>query len=103
MTISEAAEQLRKILAKGRGEAAQDDSESQDPIERIKKKIEELEKKIAQVEESSVPDATKQGVVKGMEAELASLRQQLAQLMAEAAKSSAGSSGGGGAASSKQS
>ncbi len=60
----------------------------------IKKKIEELEKKIAQVEQSSVPDSTKQGVVKGMETELASLRQQLAQLMAESTQSASGSGSG---------
>lgn len=89
-TISDAARELGKIMAKSRGEAVPDDSESQDPIEKIKKKIEELEKKIAQVEQSSAPDATRQGVVKGLETELASLRQQLSQLMAQAAKPASG-------------
>ncbi|MFZ5427239.1 MAG: hypothetical protein ACOZEN_09700 [Thermodesulfobacteriota bacterium] len=92
VTISDAAKEFGKIMAKGRGETVPNDSESQDPIEKIKKKIEELEKKIAQVEQSSVPDATKQGVVKGLETELASLRQQLSQLMAQASKPA--SSGG---------
>jgi len=90
-----AAQELSKILAKGKGEAVPDEEESSDPIERIKKKIEELEKKIAQVEQSSVPDETKQGVVKGLETELAALNQQLAQLMADASKAAAGGSSGG--------
>jgi len=95
VSLSTAAQELSKILAKGKGEAVPDEEESSDPIERIKKKIEELEKKIAQVEMSSVPDETKQGVVKGLETELAALNQQLAQLTADASKAAAGGSTGG--------
>jgi len=97
VSLSSAAQELSKILAKGKGEAVPDEEESSDPIERIKKKIEELEKKIAQVEQSSIPDQTKQGVVKGLETELAALNQQLSQLMADASKSAAGGGTGGAA------
>ncbi|WP_027190960.1 hypothetical protein [Fundidesulfovibrio putealis] len=97
VSLSTAAQELSKILAKGKGEAVPDEEESSDPIERIKKKIEELEKKIAQVEQSSVPDQTKQGVVKGLETELAALNQQLSQLMADASKAAAGGGTGGAA------
>jgi len=95
VSLSSAAKELSKILAKGKGEAVPDEEESSDPIERIKKKIEELEKKIAQVEMSSIPDQTKQGVVKGLETELAALNQQLSQLMADASKAAAGGGTGG--------
>lgn len=93
VTISDAAKEFSKYMAKSRGDSVADDTESQDPIEKLKKKIEELEKKIAQVEQSSVPEATKEGAVRGMETELASLRQQLSQLMAEATQSKTAGAG----------
>ncbi|GFK92437.1 hypothetical protein NNJEOMEG_00262 [Fundidesulfovibrio magnetotacticus] len=90
-SISDTAKELSRIMAKAKGENSGDSSESQDPIERIKKKIDELEKKIAAVQQSRLPDGAKQGMVKGLETELAALQQELARMMSEA-KSQTGSS-----------
>ena len=95
VSISSAAKELSKILGRNTGSASGADSEDSDPVTKLKKQIEELEKKIAEVQQSSLPDGPKQAVVQGLQTELASMNQQLAQLMAQAASSG----GGAGAAS----
>lgn len=97
VSISEAAQELSKLLGEANGSSSPSSSGESDPVAKLKKQIEELEKKITKVQQSSLPDEPKQAVVQGLEKELAALNQQLAQLLAQTTKSASGASASGSA------
>lgn len=101
-SISDAAKKLSKLLGKYQGKIDEDD-QSGDPVERIKKQLKELQKKIVQVEQSDLPDGAKQATIKGLETEMAALTKQLASLTSKSSSSGTGgsSTSGGGAASAR--
>jgi len=102
VSFSEAAKALSNLIGKYKGKVDEDetDGSSSDPADKIKKKIKELQEKIVKTEQSDMPADAKQGVVKGLETEMAALTQELAQLTSKSSASPGGSGGGSGLSSS---
>lgn len=80
VSLSTSAQELSRILGKSTGKTVSGDEQEADPVVRLQKRIKELEEKISKVEQSAIPDETKQPVVEGLQKQLAELNQQLAEL-----------------------